>query len=531
MNRSGLVVRIALGVGGTAVSVTLLCTFLFYQLTVKQEIKVSTQQAESLFITVKETAASAAYLGEQGTDLAQELVDGLTNNEMVASAHMQFSGLRVSSGTDGTTSATPEIYNIYSIFQPDEKLGELHLYLDQEYIQSRAEDIARGSALAMLFLAFLVTLFVMVAAYYLVTRPLSRIAKTLHNIEPGTEGRLPKADFHQQSELGSLVEDINQLLSKAEHQLKSERQLRAQIEALEKKFRLMFQNSISPIVLADIKGNVMLHNLAFERLLDSLGVTDSTQHGPLLCDLFAAPTAMLNTIVPALKTNNVALGEFKLRTPPDKPGCWVQMVVSNFKSDDASEYQQITLHDISSQHEELKALSRKAQYDPLTELLNRHGLENKLDEKVSKGEPFTLVLFDLNWFKQVNDRYGHSAGDSILRYIAEGIRNTLSQTDTGGRWGGDEFVLIIDGTDRQRVMELCQQLLDFISQPYPLEEFETEVRVGASMGAAMFPHHKSDIKELIALADKAMYVAKGVKSRDKNDEFLIFADDEDPSIT
>lgn len=524
MNRSSLIVRVALGVGGTAVAVALICTYVFYQLTVKQEIKVSTQQADSLFITVKGTAASAAYLGEQGSDLAQELVDGLTNNEMVASAHMQFSGLQVNSGIDNAPTVQPEVYDIYSIFQPDQKLGELHLYLDQEYVQSRAENIAQGSAFAMLFLAFLITLLVMVAAYFLVTRPLSRIAKTLHNIEPGTEGRLTKVGFHQRSELGSLVDDINLLLNKTELQLKSERQLREQIEALEKKFRLMFQNSMSPIVLADTKGNILLQNLAFERLLDSVGAADSTQHGPLLCDLFASPTAMLNSIMPALKTNNVALGEFKLKTPANQPGCWVQMVVSNFISDDASEYQQITLHDISSQHEELKALSIKAQYDPLTELLNRHGLENKLDEKASMGKPFTLVLFDLNWFKQVNDRYGHAAGDSILKYIAEGIRNSLSKDDIGGRWGGDEFVLIIDGNNRQRVTDVCEQLIGFITQPYQLEEFETEVTVGASMGAAMFPHHKTDIKELVALADKAMYAAKGVKSRDNYDEFLIFAD-------
>ncbi len=525
MNKSGLLFRVGLGVGGTAVIVALLCTYLFYGFTFQQEIEASEQQANSLFVTVKESAASAAYLGEQGVDLARELVAGLSNNELIAAAAMEFSGLTVSSGEVGQADAVAERFAIYSIFQPDQKIGELLLFLDEAHIQQRAESLARSSAFAMLFLAFLITLLVILAAYWLVTRPLTSLANHLHDIEPGTQERLAVPDFHNDSELGSLVGDINDLLAKVQLQLNEERELRNQIQSLERKFRLMFQNSVSPIVLADIKGNVLLHNQAFERLLNALGLSEQQQHGPMLCNLFASPTAMLNTIMPALKSNNVALGEFKLKTPAEQAGIWVQMVVSSFKSDEAQEYQQITLHDISSQHEELKALSIQAQYDPLTELLNRHGLENKMDEKISKRDVFTLVLFDLNWFKQVNDQYGHAAGDSMLKYVADGIRNTLEDEDIGGRWGGDEFVLLINDSCRQRIEVTCQRLLDFIIQPYYLQQFDTHVQIGASMGAAIFPNDGIDIKHLVARADKAMYRAKGYKSRDNHEDFLIFATD------
>jgi len=93
------------------------------------------------------------------------------------------------------------------------------------------------------------------------------VAKSLHILKPGTDERLAIPIFHTRSELGNLVMDVNKLLEKTESQFGQERKLRTEIETLEKRFRMLFENSLSPIVLIEPTGNILLFNKSFEKII------------------------------------------------------------------------------------------------------------------------------------------------------------------------------------------------------------------------------------------------------------------------
>lgn len=155
-----------------------------------------------------------------------------------------------------------------------------------------------------------------------------------------------------------------------------------------------------------------------------------------------------------------------------------------------------------------------ASHDPLTGLSNRRSFEERLVracEEYNSAEGFLAVMFvDLDDFKPINDRYGHAAGDRVLADIADRLRSALRVTDSVARIGGDEFAVLAVHIRNEEVLKgIIEKLISVISQP--LDEFNQEVRVTASIGVAYYPQHTREPKHLMELADKAMYRAKTEK--------------------
>ena len=148
-----------------------------------------------------------------------------------------------------------------------------------------------------------------------------------------------------------------------------------------------------------------------------------------------------------------------------------------------------------------------AYHDPLTGLLNRHGLETKARHLLADGHTQgTLLLLDLDGFKPVNDLHGHPTGDLVLKYVAQALRQVARNTDLLARMGGDEFVLICPRIDQaDAVQHLCNRLLDAIAR-VSLPDHPIHLRV--SIGAAFFPRQAAHLPELIRIADQAMYLSK-----------------------
>ncbi|NMH60522.1 sensor domain-containing diguanylate cyclase [Alteromonas ponticola] len=519
MNKSGLLVRLAVVIGFASLAIGFLSTQLFYRITVNQEINIANQSIESLFKTVQATAATAAYLAEQ--DLAQEVVDGLTTNDVVRNVVMTFEGKTVRANEEPLRN--PVTFPIASLFEPDRAIGEMQIAPNIDYIKTRAEQLAGENSKAMIMQAAVVTVVAIFVAFYLITRPMIMIARALHRTTPGDGSRLAVPDFHGNSELGVLVSDVNKLLDKTEAQFSQERQLREEIEALEKRFRMLFEKSISPIILMEPRGNILLYNSAFEETLEKLGKSFRKSFGPLLEDLFVEPEALASSVEMAFANDEIATGEFRLRSDKETESMWAQVIVTSIISDDMREYYQVTLHDISKRKRELDLLAYQADFDKLTKLHNRQGLEKHLHNLIDVNTPFTLVLMDLNWFKQVNDIYGHKSGDEILIFVADKIKKAIRPNDLAGRWGGDEFVLILKNADQTQTTQVVERLVRLISKPYYLRKFEQNVTIGASAGAASFPTDSSELQALLHLADQAMYQAKKVKDTSPED-FLRFAE-------
>lgn len=155
--------------------------------------------------------------------------------------------------------------------------------------------------------------------------------------------------------------------------------------------------------------------------------------------------------------------------------------------------------------------SHRAHHDALTGLLNRAGLVDALETNLTKsrreGRPFALFFADLDEFKPINDTFGHAAGDQVLKGAAERLRKAVPDGAAIARMGGDEFVALVDGVTAEQALAMGQRIVGEIAVPYQVDG-ETRVGVGASVGIALSPDHGSQVDELLAVADAALYEAK-----------------------
>ena len=152
-----------------------------------------------------------------------------------------------------------------------------------------------------------------------------------------------------------------------------------------------------------------------------------------------------------------------------------------------------------------------ALYDPLTGLANRNEFNRRFEDaiKIARREDslVTLLLFDLDHFKDINDSYGHPVGDELLKYVASQLKEATRETDTVARFGGDEFAVILTGLDREdRSTVVADRIIRKLAQPVTLSGSLLET--GTSIGISLYPRDGLDPDELLRTSDKALYEAK-----------------------
>ena len=163
--------------------------------------------------------------------------------------------------------------------------------------------------------------------------------------------------------------------------------------------------------------------------------------------------------------------------------------------------------DISERKEAEERLVQMATYDQLTSLPNRATLQSLLADALKADRPECSVFFlDLDRFKDINDSLGHATGDLLLRAVAERLKMMLPEHAVLARWGGDEFVMIVRDTDRERLEHVAHNLIRSIAEPFAIEQYELVIT--GSIGVARAPHDGTDPGVLIRNADTAMYHAK-----------------------
>lgn len=171
-----------------------------------------------------------------------------------------------------------------------------------------------------------------------------------------------------------------------------------------------------------------------------------------------------------------------------------------------------TIRDISERRERDARLMRLASHDTLTGLRNRHEFMTVLAEKLSSGAACSLLMMDLDGFKDVNDMHGHLVGDSLLQAVGVRLPYLLGDKTVIGRLGGDEFaVLFPDSGDPVVAKREAARILEAFRKPFSLGGLELEL--GASIGIALSPAHGREAEELLASADFALYRAKAAGGR------------------
>jgi diguanylate cyclase (GGDEF)-like protein/PAS domain S-box-containing protein len=167
--------------------------------------------------------------------------------------------------------------------------------------------------------------------------------------------------------------------------------------------------------------------------------------------------------------------------------------------------------DVTDQLSQEAEIRRLALEDPLTGLPNRRLLDDRLERALSSAarneEQVAVLMIDLDGFKDVNDEHGHAAGDVVLKTLGARLKDSVRESDTVARVGGDEFLVIVRAVQQSDdACRLAEKLLATISEPVVVEG--KPLRVGASIGIALYPTDTLHPAQLVRLADTAMYQVK-----------------------
>lgn len=165
--------------------------------------------------------------------------------------------------------------------------------------------------------------------------------------------------------------------------------------------------------------------------------------------------------------------------------------------------------DVLTYRQRFEALHETAQIDVLTDARNRRALEEEGAQLIAsanaRGVPLTLFMIDIDGFKQVNDKLGHSAGDALLRQLVDVMRGTVRQNDPIYRYGGDEFVIIVSGADETAALRMADAIQTAV-HTITLDGVESALSV--SVGSATAPAAGDNLRALLDAADRSMYASR-----------------------
>ena len=364
--------------------------------------------------------------------------------------------------------------------------------------QSRAEAFAPAERLDQFMLAELILSIIAIiigisASAYLTTKPLNRFIKNIDRIAETHGTNKSRVTPAGAAEFHELSHSLNRMLESLESTTTS------------RDYFNEILNSISEMLLVtDAQGRIQLANRA---ATDSIGLPYDAlleRNVSSIVSLLAAGHAG----DPSPSSGNV---ESTLRTAQ---GNEIPVQVSSSllaSSGNESLHYIYVITDITERKLAESKLSALAQYDILTGLANRHLFQTRLQEAIAQGnrseKMVALLLLDLDNFKDINDKLGHSVGDSVLLEVANRLKSATRETDTVARLGGDEFAVIAPNiNDLDGVAFVAEKLIEAVNKPIDADGHAHHP--GISIGISVYPLDEADTTVLFNHADFALYQAK-----------------------
>jgi diguanylate cyclase (GGDEF)-like protein len=414
----------------------------------------------------------------------------VTGDRVLAGDGLGEAGLRLSSGDAQTVSIHGDRYRaVASPRLPEPRNARLALFAPQGAI-----DRATSSSAKRLELTMLIALVLLILIAYFegrsIVRTLGRYVDAAHDIAQGRlDRRVPVRGRDEFAKLGRAFNEMADQLGARMRELDDERRrLRDST--------MRFGEALA--ATHDING--LLHSLV-ETAVDATGATGGllvSEGGEIIRK--GDPAAGAERLELALTSGRDSFGTLILAS-------------DEFDRDDRETANWLVGHGvIALENARLhRTVQRQALVDGLTGLANRRLCEAALEKEVSRAdrfaESFTLVLADLDDFKAINDRHGHPTGDEVLREFARTLKDCVREIDLAGRWGGEEFAVLLPGTDLDGAIHLAERIRTALASRIIVSPHGDRLVTTASFGVAQWDG-SGTATDLLAAADAALYQAK-----------------------
>lgn len=511
-----LSVRISLVIWLLSLVISTVFAFLNYQYQLQQATERYQEQATQLAETANNTSAIAVYVVD--TELAQQVVDGLVENDLVTAASISIpADNRVISAGSALNQNQAININLQHPFIENDIIGLLTVVPNTRFIQEQVTSSALQNAYLLISLGFILAVAVGLYVRSKLTLPIKKLADAVTLVDPKIPEFISPIDigYKHRDEISALARKTNSLIGALKQQFMSERELREATEELQRRFRLLFEQATAGIALLSSEGDITIGNPAFYQLFGE------EVEGRNFANLFESPGLVKKQISILSEENTSSQVDIDL-TYLDKDEkrylhCLFSSISDSRKAERGSSKQlvEVIIYDITHRKAQEEKARYEADHDSLTGLLNRRSgsiqLTDLLEEQQEKGTTFALMMIDLDKFKPINDTYGHDVGDDVLQAISTRLLNNTEEegsTSVNIRWGGDEFIIGLRLNDTNDLSAYTERLIESISAPIKIND-ELQVQVGASVGVIILePEKQAALDALITRADELMYETK-----------------------
>lgn len=386
-------------------------------------------------------------------------------------------------------------------------------------LRQNLEQKMRRDTQALIVIALSIVFSVLMVVYLITRRFISPLAMLNAGVQKMRSGNLQEhIDLRQEDEIGDLANAINGMAADLEesrrhlqrYALTLEEQVRERTAELHKLY-VAIEQSPSLILITDTQGNIEYVNSSFT-VITGYSAAEGLGKNPRILQSGHTSPEQYAALWQALNQGEVWRGEFRNRKKNGEL-YWALAVISPIRNEEGQITHFVAVQqDITARKQAEEELRLWAITDSLTGLYNRRQLflltEQALREERRTHQPLCALMMDVDHFKRVNDTYGHSVGDMILQNVADLLQRNLRQADVLGRYGGEEFGVVLPNTGLEEALQIAERIRKQVAE-MRVHTTLGQVAVTISIGITLKQNSQIlNVEKLFDQADQALYQAK-----------------------